>query len=97
VTGPGATTLFSNPTSVFATCSTGTLGSGIATCSDGPNPEDDPSVTPNPALITTGLAAFIGLGTFDLTAAITSVALLGVSIAGLGFARRRFRSRRSNR
>jgi hypothetical protein len=141
VTGPGATTLFGNPTSVSATCDTGGFGSLISECSDGPNPEDNPSFTPNPALITTGLAAFVGLGSFDLTAAITgvvngdssvvplrgtptttdnlawsgglsvqfdftpvtntpeptSLAILSVSIAGLGFARGRFARRRPNR
>jgi hypothetical protein len=70
ITGPGVLTQFSAATSVFASC---TVPFGAHDCSAGPNAQDDPAFTPNPAVLTGDLSAFEGGGTVDLTAAIVGL------------------------
>jgi len=69
VTDPNAATVFSGSFGASAACSISNPGFGQI-CSNGLNPPTPGSFTPAPAAITTGLAAFIGLGTFNLTAEI---------------------------
>ena len=72
VSGPGAVTLFTNATNVFASCTVPPQGSN-SSCSDGANAQNNPAFLSNPAQVNSGLAAYIGGGTFDLTAAISGV------------------------
>jgi PEP-CTERM motif len=72
VTGPNSETLFTTTTSVYANC-TIPGPPNTTTCSDGPNPQTSSGFPINPAQVTTGLDAYKGLGTFNLSAAIANV------------------------